>query len=610
METNYQDKDPRLFPKRVFICFGVIALIFILLVGRLFFLQVINNDKYKLLSDKNRIYTTYSAAPRGTIFDRKGRILATSRLSYRAAIDLNQYKHSSWNIVCEKLSLDKSIPFSTYVNKQVHDVGPTSVIPIKEQLTWNEILEIETLSSQITGVVVLPKIIRVYPHRAACCHFVGYVTQPNQNDIKQNANLKVLDACLGKMGIERACDSELQGQIGIKQVEVNAARHMIRLIDEKKPVKGRDIHLTIDMDLQMDVMDIMKDVRCGATIVMDINTGEILASVSVPAFDPNVFAKTITQQEWQELLGNKDLPLINRSVSGMYAPGSTFKPIVALAALNNDTVSRKTTFFCPGYYEVNKHRFHCHRWRYGGHGSFDIIKAMEQSCDVFFYNVAVKLGGESIIEAAKDFGFGVLTNIELPEEKKGEIPPSKRVWQKRDIGQVINLAIGQGHLSATPLQLVVMTARIASGKRVYPHIIGSPSLGSEVGSPTLGSESNMLNVDAEAMDYSKAAFNIVREGLASVVQKGTALTIRNNNLSIAGKTGSTQVCRITKEERARGKQIERPYHLKDHALFIGYAPVECPRFAVVVVVEHGESGGRAAAPIGGKALAAAVARIK
>jgi penicillin-binding protein 2 len=577
----------RQFIKRVSASLTGIVTVFVLLAVRLFFLQVINNDKYKLLADKNRIFTTYSTAPRGTIIDRNGKVLATSSFSYRAAVDLNQFRQFDWGVISKTLKIDE--PLSTYIEKQIRQVGPASVIPIKDNLSWKEIVAVEMLSSQISGLMVIPKIIRVYPYENACSHCVGYVTRPNREDIDKNANLKVIDASIGKMGIERYCDAALQGTIGIKQVEVNAARRMVRLIDEQKPVKGQDVTLTVDIDFQQEVMNIMQGVRCGVAIVMNVNTGEILASVSIPTFDPNIFAKAVTPQEWKMLIEGKDLPLINRSVSGLYAPGSTFKPVVAIAALNNGVLLKQTRFNCVGYYEVNQHRFHCHRWRTGGHGPMDVIRALEQSCDVFFYNVAVKLGSSAIIGAARDFGFGSLTNIELFEEKKGQIPSPSKMLQKQLIGQSINLAIGQGEFSATPLQLLTMTARLASEKRVAPHIIKAKS-----------------QEEAPKMTYSKDAFLTTKAGLAAVVKTGTARSARNDLCSFAGKTGSTQVCRITKEERQRGKLIERPYHLKDHALFIGYAPADTPRFAVVVVVEHGESGGRIAAPLGGKILVTAM----
>ncbi|MDR1207913.1 MAG: penicillin-binding protein 2, partial [Holosporales bacterium] len=530
----------------------------------------------------------------GTVFDRNGKILATSSFSYRAAIDLNQYNSSGWGALCKILGLDPDICLSTYVSKQIHSVGPTSVIPIKDQLTWREIAGVELLSSQIPGIMVIPRIIRIYPYGSDCCHCVGYVTRPSQNDVENNANLKVLDASIGKMGIERYFDARLQGEIGIKQVEVNAARRMVRLIDEKRPAKGSDVSLTIDIELQKEVARIMQDVRCGAILVLNIRTGDILASVSVPSFDPNTFSKAVTSKDWNELTNNADLPLINRAVSGVYAPGSVFKPIVALAALNNGIILKQTRFCCPGYYEINRNRFHCHSWRFGGHGSMDVIRSLEKSCDVFFYNVAVKLGLTPIINTAKDFGFGARTNVELPEEKRGQIPSTSMPLQKQYVGQTINLSIGQGQLTATPLQLAVMTARLASGKCITPHIVINAS-SDESSQPT-----------PAKLPYSNDALEIVRAGMAAVVKSGPGMRAQTNALSIAGKTGSTQVCRITKEERQHGRAIERPYHLKDHAIFIAYAPVDDPRIAVVVVVEHGESGGRAAAPLGGKALAAAL----
>lgn len=573
---------------RIFISFGIIFSVFTFLLGRLFFLQVVNNDKYTLLSDKNRIHTIYSVAPRGTIYDRNGKVLAISKNWYQAAIDLSQYKHSPvlLELLSKTLKLDKD-ELLAYAKKYTKTSGPTSIIPIKNQLTWDEILKLEQLSMRVAGLMVIPKITRVYQYGKHCCHCIGYVTPPSKLDVDKNANLKVLGATVGKMGIESFCDATLQGNIGIKHVEVNASRQIVRLIQEKPPTIGQSVSLTIDIELQKELTDIMKDVRCGSMIILDVNTGEVLACVSVPAFDPNVFTKMISVKDWINLIEDKDFPLINRAVSGIYAPGSVFKPVVALSAIKEGIMTDKTKFFCGGFYEKGHNRFHCHSWRYGGHGSIAVMDAIARSCDVFFYNVAVKLGASSIINSATDFCLGKSTHIELAEEKTGTIPASNKLWRTQDIGQAINLSIGQGQLSATPIQLVTMTARLATGKFVSPHMVKCAK-----------------NNDFAALPYPEHALNIVKKGMEYVVTKGTARNIQNNVISIAGKTGSTQVCKITKEERNAGK-ISRPYNLKDHAIFVGYTPTDVPRFAVVVVVEHGESGGRTAAPLGMRGLIAA-----
>lgn len=591
LKSSILIKNQQSFSKRISLSFYIIFFIFIILIGRLFFLQIINKHKYTLLSDKNRIYTVYSAAPRGTIYDRKGKILASSRTEYQAALNLNQYQNhpQKWVTLCRKLNLDPSIALSSYIKKQIKSNGPSSIIPLKDHLNWHEILSLENLSLHIPGLVVIPKSIRTYPYGQNFCHCIGYVTPPQQEDIERNANLKVLNATLGKTGIEQTADKFLQGTIGLKQLEVNANRHVIRILEESKPIPGKSISLTLDADLQQQVVQIMKNIRCGVALVMEIPTGDILACLSLPTFDPHMFVEPMTAQQWKDISHHQDSPLLNRSIAGLYAPGSTFKMVVALTALEAHIITPETYFFCPGYYKINNSKFHCWRWRVGGHGSLNIIQALEQSCDIFFYNVAAKLGSTAILKTAQDFGFGEKTYIELNGEKKGSLPRLSRTWLKQDFGQAINLSIGQGHLTATPLQLITMTARLASGLNIQPHII----------------QHQNTNLP-QPLSYSPASLKIIQKGMEKAVwgTQGTARNAQSNTISIAGKTGSTQVCRIKIEERQKGKLIKRPYHLKDHALFIGYAPFNKPRFAVVVIVEHGESGGRVAAPLGQEILIA------
>lgn len=571
---------------------GVLAA-FGALLGRLFYLQVVNQSKYALLSDKNRIYTVYSAAPRGTIYDRKGRVLASSRKEYQAALDLKQYRDrpESWTLLCEKLGLDPNVPLKAYIQKNLKSQGPSAVVPLKGPLTWDEILTAERLSVHIPGLIVIPKLLRFYPYKDAFCHMIGYVTAPSQGDIARNANLSVCDATVGRTGLEQSLDGRLQGNLGIKQLEVNATRHVVRVLEEHKPVPGKDLHLTLDAELQVEVGRILQRVRCGAAVVMDVRTGAILAAVSHPGFDANVFAESLTEAKWRALIGHPDRPLIDRVTQGLYAPGSTFKMMVALAALETRTVTPQTRFDCPGFLKVGHGNVHCWRWRTGGHGSVNLVQALEQSCDVYFYNVATRLGVGAILEAAGEFGFGEKTGVGLTE-RKGTLPPAPHLWQKKTgtLGAAINLSIGQGNLTATPLQLAVMTARIATGKKVSPHLLARSE-----------------NAAWPSVLYSGEALKVVRKGMERVVwgSKGTAVRAQAAEFRLAGKTGSSQVCRITKEERQKGKAIERPYELKDHALFVGYAPIDQPRFAVAVVVEHGESGGRVAAPLGKEILLAA-----
>lgn len=585
-----REQNKILTQRIIFACMILFCLLLVL-IARLFFLQVLNEQRYKLLSDKNRIYTSFSVAPRGNILDRHGQILATSQFEYQAILDLRQYRNETrnWELIQNNLKLDKNTSFFDWLYLKSSTLTPSQTLILKEALTWKELVQTEILSSQIFGLYAAKKIVRVYPYSNDFCHLIGYVTAPKQTDINHNANLKAFGSTIGRNGIERAFETQLQGKLGIRQSEINAMRRIVRVLEEKLPENGQDIQLTIDAKLQHRVIDIMQSVRSGAAIVMDIPSGDILAMVSCPTFDPNQFTKPIQPDQWKAIITNPDHPLIDRSIAGLYAPGSTFKMIIALAALNAKIINEETTFYCPGYYEVNGHRFHCWKWRTGGHGSMNVISAIEQSCDVFFYNLASKLKPNTMIETARSFGFGTPTGIEIHHEKNGLIPPISFGWKKQNLGIAINLSIGQGQILTTPLQLVRMAAMIAGKKNVIPHLIPH--------------DNNFF----DSLPYAASDLNLIQKGMIAVVNgaKGTAQLAKNPVISIAGKTGSTQVYKITKEERLKGKLEERPYDLKDHALFVGFAPVDTPKFAIVVIVEHGESGGRTAAPLARDILIAA-----
>lgn len=591
MPLPIRREQNKILTQRIIFACMILFCLLLVLIARLFFLQVLNEQRYKLLSDKNRIYTSFSVAPRGNILDRHGQILATSQFEYQAILDLRQYRNETrnWELIQNNLKLDKNTSFFDWLYLKSSTLTPSQTLILKEALTWKELVQTEILSSQIFGLYAAKKIVRVYPYSNDFCHLIGYVTAPKQTDINHNANLKAFGSTIGRNGIERAFETQLQGKLGIRQSEINAMRRIVRVLEEKLPENGQDIQLTIDAKLQHRVIDIMQSVRSGAAIVMDIPSGDILAMVSCPTFDPNQFTKPIQPDQWKAIITNPDHPLIDRSIAGLYAPGSTFKMIIALAALNTKIINEETTFYCPGYYEVNGHRFHCWKWRTGGHGSMNVISAIEQSCDVFFYNLASKLKPNTMIETARSFGFGTPTGIEIHHEKNGLIPPISFGWKKQNLGIAINLSIGQGQILTTPSQLVRMAAMIAGKKNVIPHLIPH--------------DNNFF----DSLPYAASDLNLIQKGMIAVVNgaKGTAQLAKNPVISIAGKTGSTQVYKITKEERLKGKLEERPYDLKDHALFVGFAPIDTPKFAIVVIVEHGDSGGRTAAPLARDILIAA-----
>ncbi|MDR0625158.1 MAG: penicillin-binding protein 2 [Holosporales bacterium] len=587
--ASTKSEDPT--SKRTVCLFLAIFAVFIILLVRLFFLQIINQERYKLLSDKNRIHTSFSAAPRGIIYDRNNRVIASYIYKYQAAINLNIYKKNkdNWRQIKRTLSLEKGIKLENIIKKALKHSGPCRSVVIKEDLDWEDVLKTEVLSSSIPGLFVSKKFVRCYPHSDAFCHVIGYVTQPHVKDIEKDKSLNILGATVGRAGVEGAKDLLLRGEIGMQQHEINAYRRFVRIIEKRKPKQGLNIQTTLHLELQAETAKIMAtNVRQGAAIVLNTETGDILSMVSVPTFEPNLFTQKMTAEQWNAINKNADNPLMNRAISGLYAPGSTFKMVIALAALKAKVIDKNTKFFCSGYHNIRGRCFHCWRWRLGGHGAMDVVQAIAQSCDVFFYNIAEKLDPAQIIEAAKELGIRVEAGL-LPNEKPAGLPvlvKKGKLW----LGQALNLSIGQGNLLTSPLHLLAMTASIASGKAVVPRIISSSK-----------------KPDFCPLSFSKEHLDVIRMGLKMVVSeaRGTARRIDNKELKIAGKTGSTQVSSISREERRSGRIKTRPYHLKDHAFFVGYAPADAPRFAVVVIVEHGESGGRVAAPIAKEILLAA-----
>lgn len=571
---------------------GILGVLILILIVRLFVLQIVHEERYRLLSDKNRIDTIFLGARRGRILDRKGRVLAFSQFQYEALVDPHRDMRAHWEKITEYFGIPET-SFAAWVKQKRHNALPNGALVLKDQLSWKDIVFIEKTAANLPGIYTAKKALRQYAYGASFAHLVGYVTQPTGKDIERDANLKVLGSVVGRSGVERTYDLLLRGELGMIQTEVNATHRVVRVLEEKRPAPGEDCYLTLDAELQNEVEQLMRSVRRGAAVVLDITSGAVLAMVSCPSFDPSIFANPVSAQEWNALMKNPDHPFLNRAISGQYSPGSTFKPLVALTALQEGVISPTTTFFCPGYYEVNGHRFHCWKWRYGGHGFMNVKQALEQSCDVFFYHIATQIKPNTLIETARNFGLGEKTGVHLPHEKAGVLPSLFDGWKSITPGFSINLSIGQGKILATPLQLAALMASLVSHKKIIPYIIRNHACAQL------------------PLPYKPTFLKIVQKGMEAVVDQamGTAHHIQNDLLSIGGKTGSTQVYRITQAERLKGKLEERPYHLKDHALFIGFAPVDNPRFAVAIIIEHGESGGRVAAPMARDILLAAQKHI-
>ena len=564
------------------------------LAVRLYYLQVLQSDRYVMLADENRINIQLLPPPRGRILDRLGEALATNRLNYRVVLISEQ----TLSVEATVEALGRLIPIAEHESRRVlreaarkRDFVP---ITVRENLSWTEVARIEVNAPDLPGVMIDVGQTRYYPLGATAVHVTGYVAAVSQAELTGDPLLELPDSRIGKSGIEKVYDLALRGRAGNSQVEVNAYGRVIRELERKDGQPGDDVVLTLDAGLQRYVGARLADESASA-VVLDIHTGDVLALASTPSYDPNPFNNGISTDAWNALMQNPRKPLVSKAIAGQYPPGSTFKMMVALAALEAGVLTQHHQTFCTGKFRLGDHTFHC--WKRGGHGALRMINAIEQSCDVHFYDVALRVGVNRIADMARRFGLGAVTKIDLHGERPGLVPDRDWKlatydvpWQK---GETLVAGIGQGFMLATPLQLAVMTARLANGGiAVTPHL------------SRLAKQSGGEVAPAFApLGISAASLKVVTEGMRRVVNgvRGTARRARiaEAEIAMAGKTGTSQVRRISKGERLSGvlKNAERPWEQRDHALFVAYAPVAEPRYAVAVVVEHGGSGSRAAALI-------------
>ena len=593
----------RIFSRRAAILgSGKLALLG-LLAGRMYQLQVLESDKYKTLSDENRINLRLLAPSRGRILDRFGRPLAINQENYRVSLIAEQVRDI--NALLDSLSHIISLGDHERkrIMKQIQRRRDFIPVTVRENLQWKDVSRIEVNAPDLPGLLIEVGQNRQYPFAHDFSHIIGYVGAVSEKEVNGDPLLGVPGFKIGKNGIERVFDLKLRGKAGNSQVEVSAVGRVIRELSRQEGEPGEDLRLTIDRDLQRLAASLLKKEKSAAAIVMDIHNGDILALSSVPGFDPNEFVTGLSSKSWRKLINNPYTPLINKAISGLYAPGSTFKMIVALAALEAKLISPRNKVTCRGYTELGEARFHC--WKKNGHGAQDIFYALKNSCDVYFYEVARRLGIDRIAAMARRFGLGDKTGVNLISEKSGLIPT--RAWKKALIGsawqkgETLISGIGQGYILTTPLQLAVMTARLANGGfAVTPRLV-RPG----------GEEVEEVKPKFESVGISPGSLNIVRAGMNKVTNEpgGTAYRARiaDEGLEMAGKTGTVQVRRISKAERETGvlKNHELDWQERDHALFVGYAPLNKPRFAVTVVVEHGGDASKVAAPIARNLLLAA-----
>ena len=588
----------KLFSRRAAILGGLKFTLVGVLVGRMYQLQVLESDRYKMLADENRINMRLLPPPRGRILDRFGEVMAVNRENYRVLLVAEQTRGVGQTLDL----LSQLIPIGDYERRRIlrEIKRRRSFVPVtvRENLDWREVSNIEVNAPDLPGVAIDVGQSREYPLGSRASHVLGYVAAVSEKEQTGDPLLELPGFRIGKSGIEKIYDLKLRGKAGNSQMEVNSVGRVMRPLSRREGQPGHDLSLTLDRGLQTFAVDRMGGETSAAAVVLDIHTGAILSLVSEPSFDPNAFNMGLSGAQWRAILHHPYAPLTNKAISGQYAPGSTFKMVVALAALENGIIGPEQTFFCRGFLSLGNARFHC--WKKYGHGWMDMKNGIKNSCDVYFYEVARRVGIDRIAEMANRLGLGQKTGIDLPGEKRGLIPT--RAWKQATIGvawqkgETLISGIGQGFMLATPLQLAVMVARIANGgKAVTPHLVLATASGGKL-EPVEVPPPPSLGISDASLRIVTGAMNAVTNE-----KRGTAYRarIKDKGMEMAGKTGTSQVRRITKRERETRilKNKERPWKDRDHALFVGFAPVHKPRYAAAVVVEHGGGGSKVAAPI-------------
>ena len=589
--------------KRILFVSVVQAFLLMLIVGRLYVLQVLHADKYATLSDDNRIRTRLILPQRGEILDRRSRVLAKNVDNYSAVIIPEDVQDLEKSLQGLQSTLALSKEDMDRIWKSLRQKKRFLPTVLKEELTWEQLSQIEVNTLKFPGVSIVQGYRRHYPLGKSIAHVLGYVSSPNEAEVQRNKTLILPGAKVGKSSLEAQYEEDLRGREGQKEVEVDARGRIIRELKYIPPVAGKELHLSLDEELQAYILELFeeKEIESGAAIVMDVHTGEVLSLVSVPGFNPDLFYHGIDVKSWKNLLSDVYKPITNKVIAGQYSPASIFKVIVAMAALEEGH-SLQEAYSCPGYHRVGNHKFHC--WKKGGHGSLNLYQALVKSCDVYFYQLARKLGEKPILKMAKKFGLAGVTGIDIPNEASGFLASPQ--WKKRVrkeswyLGDTILTAIGQAYVLNTPIQMAVMMAQMVNG-------------GWKI-TPTLLKRSSKKR--SKRIKVSFATLSAVMRALSDAVNVpgGTSYRSRIKEIKYAmgGKTGTAQVRRISMAERLAGvrKDKDIPWHLRDNSLFVGFAPIHAPRYVVALVAEHKGFGGVVAAPLGGKILAKAQALME
>ena len=571
----------------------LVLMAFILLFVRLLYLQIVKGREFRRLSENNSIRLQIIDAPRGQIFDRNGKLLVDNRPSFDLSIILNDAK--PLESVIQKLSGYTGIPESELMLKiKKEKCSPYQPILLERDMGRNALAAVEVNRLDLPGIRVDVKPQRYYPKKKSAAHLVGYLGEISPNELKSEKyqGCKRGDL-IGKFGTERILDDFLRGDNGGRQVEVNVSGQVVRILKTVDAKQGQSVYLTIDNELQQTAENLLEG-KAGAAMAMDPGTGHILALASSPSFDPRSFVGGISREEWNDLITNPQRPMENKAIQGEYPPASTYKILTAIAGLEEGVIDESKHFFCPGYFQYGSHTFRC--WKKSGHGYVNVVKAIEVSCDVFFYNVGKRLGVDRLAWYAKACGLGSPTEITLEGEGDGLIPTA--AWKKQRTGipwqggETMSIAIGQGYNLTTPLQMLMLTSGVANGGTLYKPLTFS-EIKTASGKLIKKGEVEIVG----KIPASSQTMELVRKGMCDVVNGdgGTARGSRIYGIEMCGKTGTAQIIGRKEDEKRYEKKVATQF--KPHAWFIAFAPSDNPMIAVSVIVEHGEHGSSAAAPI-------------
>ena len=610
----------KLISRRMFLLTAAKAVVMVGIIGRLVSLQINERTKYKTLSDKNRFREWKLAPERGIIKDFFDKEIASNEQVYQVHLIPENSKDIEKLFVRLKTILNITDKRLFYLRRVIAKQKPWEPIIVSDNITWSEFSRLNLFLHELEGVKPVVSVARMYPDNSSA-HILGYVSQVSAKDLQTKKYLKDLHVpgmSIGKTGLERKLDKDIIGKIGFQRYEVNAYGKRIKQIIEDEGQAGKSFKTTLDFEIQKYTNELLKD-KAAAVCVMDIYNGDIISLVSSPTFEPNEFVHGLDRKYWNSLIKNEKRPLTNKTISGLYPPGSTIKTLVALSALENGVIKPLDTFKCTGKIELYGEKFHC--WEKDGHGIVNLRKGIKRSCDVYFYEIARKLGVDRLSETAKRFGLGKKVLNGFIEERAGVVPNTK--WKKKYIGQnwylgeTLHSGIGQGYFQSTPIQLCLMTAQIANGGfEIKPRILFDEKNNklreyikykNENPNDPLPTDLLVSNFDLKPLFKNQEHINLIKDAMYSSSNEpgGTSYRHRweNKKFTFAGKTGSSQIKRFTEAQRlAEVKQESLPYKDRDHALFVAFAPYKDPKYAISVLVEHGGSGGKAAAPIAKKVI--------